>query len=56
MSDFLGFVICTLKPFFRSMEVVNDKQARTITFKNKEESRTLTYDELAEQIAAAFGQ
>jgi len=54
MSDLFGFIINALRPFLSDLQVINDPDKQTITFKRKAEERILTYAELAEQIERAL--
>ena len=54
MSDLLGFVLKTLRPFFGGMTIEVDRQAKTVTIKRKQEVRVMRYDEVIDEIERIF--
>lgn len=55
MSDILGFMFKCMKPFLGEFKIEVDRQAKKVTIRKADEVRTLTYDEVIDEIERIFG-
>ena len=56
MSDLLGFVLKTLKPFFGDTRIIVDREKKIVKITRKGQFMELTYDEVIDEIERIFGE
>ena len=56
MSDLLGFVLKTLKPFFGETRITVDREKKIVKIMRKGQTKELTYDEVIDEIERIFGE